>query len=373
MGTRFFEKGVHIIMKSRLRKRTLRPFDISTMAEINRILLMTTTAIGDTLFSTPAIRAVKETYPDKKVHVLCHARNRSLLTGNPYINRLLFYRGKWKGIIKLIRELREGHYDLVVILHSNDPEAIPLAWATQAPYIIGSGTSRFADFLSDKILCTDENRHAIERRLDYVRIIGADTVNKKMDLFLPEQSEKNAARILREKWKDGSRPIIGLHPTGSGSYKWWPKEYFATLAQALIKRHQARLVIFSSRQEAAVSKSIAENLGEDVLLAEGRYDLLDVAALMQKCRLFVANDSGLLHMALALEIPTLALIGADNPLRIGPYQVSNSACLYKKEEVCQEIRCLNQGCHDNRCLKAISPEEVLAVIEGRFMEFLTFS
>ena len=188
--------------------------------------------------------------------------------------------------------------------------------------------------------------------------------------FSRRNREKNADRILKAKWKDGLRPLIGLHPTGSGSYKWWPKEYFATLAQALIERHQARLVIFSSRKEAAVARSIAENLGEDVLLAEGQYDLLDVAALMKKCRLFVANDSGLLHMALALEIPTLALIGADSPLRIGPYQVSNSACLYKKEEVCQELRCLNQGCRDNRCLKAISPEEVLAVIENRFKENL---
>jgi lipopolysaccharide heptosyltransferase II len=370
LGTRFFEKSLHIILKSRARKRSLRPFDLSAIAGINRILLMTTTAIGDTLFSTPAIRAVKETYPDKKVHVLSHVRNQLLLIENPFIDRLLLYQGKRKGIIKLIRELREGHYDLVVILHSNDPEAVPLARATQAPHIIGPGTSRFADFLSDKILCTDESRHAIERRLDYVRIIGADTVNKKMDLFLPAQSEKNAVRILKAKWKDGLRPLIGLHPTGSGSYKWWPKEYFATLAQALINRHRARLVIFSSRQEAAVARFIAENLGEDVLLAEGRYDLLDVAALMQKCRLFVANDSGLLHVALALGIPTLALIGADSPLRIGPYQVSNSACLYKKEGVCQEIRCLNQGCQDNRCLKAISPEEVLAVIENRFRESL---
>ena len=372
MWNRLRDQVLLKIMRWQEKKRAPKP-DAPTpieMEQVNRILLMTTTAIGDTLFSTPAIRAVKETYRNKEVHVLCHARNQLLLRENPYINRLLFYQGKRKGIIKLIRELREGHYDLVVILHSNDPEAIPLAWATRAPYIIGPGTSRFAEFLSNKVTCTDDNRHAIERRLDYVRIIGADTVNKKMDLFLSAQSEKNADLILKAKWKDGLRPLIGLHPTGSGSYKWWPKEYFATLAQALIERHQTRLVIFSSHKEAAVARSIAENFGEDVLLAHGQYDLLEVAALMQKCRLFVANDSGLLHMALALELPTLALIGADNPLRIGPYLVSNSDCLYKKEEVCQELHCLNQACRDNRCLKAISPEEVLAVIENRFKKNL---
>lgn len=370
MGNRLLEKSIRTFLKGRARKRPPRPFNFSAMEGISRILLMTTTAIGDTLFSTPAIRAVKETYPNKEVHVLCHARNQCLLRENPYINRLLFYQGKRKGIIKLIRELREGHYDLVVILHSNDPEAVPLAWATQAPTIIGPGTSRFAEFLSNKVFSTDDNRHAIERRLDFVRVLGADTPDKKMDLFLPTDWEEKANRVLDVEWKGNFRPLIGFHPTGSGSYKWWPAEYFKALARELISRYQARLVIFSSPKEAPVSRLIAQSLGEDVLLAHGQYDLLEVAALMKKCRLFVANDSGLLHMALALEIPTLALIGADSPLRIGPYQVSNSACFYKKEKVCQEIRCLNQGCQDNRCLKAISPEEVLAVIEDRFRHHL---
>lgn len=367
----FLEKSIQIFLKGRVRKRPLLPLDLSAVEGIHRILLMTTTAIGDTMFSTPAIRAVKETFPDKEVHVLCHARNQYLLRENPYINHLLLYQGKRKGIVTLIQELRDGHYDLVVILHSNDPEALPLAWATQAPYIIGPGTSRFAEFLSNKVYSTDDNRHAIERRLDFVRVLGADTHNKKMDLFLSPDWEEKADRLLDGKWKGNSRPLIGFHPTGSGSYKWWPANYFASLARELISRYQARLVIFSSPKEAPVSRSIAQSLGEDVLLAHGQYDLLEVAALMKKCRLFVANDSGLLHMALALEIPTLALIGADSPSRIGPYQVPGSTYLYKKEEVCQEPRCLNRGCGDNLCLKAISVDEVLTVIADRFKETLS--
>jgi len=366
MRTRFFEKGLHIILKGQVQKRPLRPFDMSAIAGIKRILLMTTTAIGDTLFSTPAIRAVKETYPDKEVHVLSHSRNQLLLRENPFIDRLLLYYGKRKKIVALLRELKEQRYDLVIILHSNDPEALPLAWSTGAPYIIGSGTSRFAEFLPDKIVCTDESRHAIERRLDYVRVIGADTFNKKMDLFLPAQWEEKANRILGKKWTGAIQPLIGLHPAGSGDYKWWPKKNFSSLAQELVNRYQARFIIFSSSKEAAVSRSIAEDLGDAVLLAQGEYDLLEAAALMRKCRLFIANDSGPLHMALALGIPTVALIGADSPLRIGPYQVPNSVSLYRKEEVCQEPRCLNQGCRDNRCMKAISSEEVLALIENQF-------
>ncbi|MBA4395023.1 MAG: hypothetical protein C0407_15840 [Desulfobacca sp.] len=366
MWNRLLEKSLLTFMKVQARKRALLPFEAPAIAGVKRILLMTTTAIGDTLFSTPAIRAVKETYPEKEVHVLSHVRNQLLLRENPFIDRLLLYHGKRKRITALLGELKEQQYDLVIILHSNDPEALPLAWITGAPFIIGPGTSRFAEFLSNRVTCYDDNRHAIERRLDFVRVIGADTVNKKMDLFLPVGWEKKADRILEAKWGNGFQPLIGLHPTGSGTYKWWPGENFSSLARELSNRYQARFVIFSSAKEAAVSRAIAENLGEAVLLAQGEYDLLEAAALMRECRLFIANDSGPLHMALALGIPTLALIGADSPLRIGPYQVPHSVALYRKEEVCQESRCLNQGCRDNRCMKAISPEEVLKTIETQF-------
>jgi ADP-heptose:LPS heptosyltransferase len=138
------------------------------------------------------------------------------------------------------------------------------------------------------------------------------------------------------------------------------------LLQELHNRYQARFVLFSSGKEAGAARSISENLEEFVLLTEGKYNLLETAALMKKCRLFIANDSGPLHMALALGLPTLALIGADSPLRIGPYEAPNSATFYRKEEVCSHLHCLNQGCRDNRCLQAISPEEVLSVIESRY-------
>jgi ADP-heptose:LPS heptosyltransferase len=340
------------------------------MEGVRRILLMTTTAIGDTLFSTPAIRAVKETYPDKEVQVLCHQRNALLLRENPHIDRLLFYRGKAGGLRALIRRLQEQHFDLVIILHSNDPEAVPLAWATRAPYLIGSGTSRFAAFLSQGIVTRDENRHAIECRLDLVRAAGADTADRRMDFHLPAGWEPEVRGVLNDLWGSGDQPVVGLHPTGSGSYKWWPAEYFVDLGNRLFDRYGCRFILFCSKSEASAARAIASRLKAPVLTTEGRFDLAITGGLIRSCSLFIANDSGPLHMALALRVPTLALIGADSPRRIGPYQAGNSVSLYKKEEVCDLPRCLNEKCGDNRCLKQIRPEEVLQVIEEQFEGYL---
>jgi ADP-heptose:LPS heptosyltransferase len=358
-----------MLMRRWADKRPARPFNLSAMKEVRRILLMTTTAIGDTLFSTPAIRAVKETYPGKEVHVLCHQRQALLLKENPHIDRLFFYRGKARGLLSLIRNLREQHYDLVVILHSNDPEAVPLAWATRAPFLVGSGTSRFAPFLSLGVVCRDESRHAIEQRLDLVRAAGADTADRRMDFFLPAGGESQVRGMLDDFFGKGFKPLIGLHPTGSGRYKWWPAEYFVNLGNRLFDRYGCRFILFSSKSEAPAAQAIASRLKAPVLTTEGRFDLALTGGLIRSCSLFIANDSGPLHMALALRVPTVALIGADSPLRIGPYQVGNSVSLYKKEEVCDLARCLNEKCRNNRCLKQIRPEEVLQVIGEQFEVF----
>jgi ADP-heptose:LPS heptosyltransferase len=365
------DQALQILMQRWAGQRPPRRFTLSAMEGVRRVLLMSTTAIGDTLFSTPAIRAMKETYPEKEVHVLCHRRQALLLQENPYIDRLFFYRGKARGMLSLVRSLREQHYDLVIILHSNDPEAVPIAWATRAPYLIGSGTSRFAAFLSQGIVCRDENRHAIERRLDLVRAAGADTADRGMDFHLPVGWEPKVRGVLNDYWGSGVQPLIGLHPTGSGSYKWWPADYFVDLGNRLFDRYGCRFILFSSKAEAPAARAIASRLKAPVLTTEGRFDLALTGGLIRSCSLFIANDSGPLHMALALRVPTLALIGADSPRRIGPYQAGNSVSLYKKEEVCDLPRCLNEKCGDNRCLKRIRPEEVLQVIEAQFRGILS--
>ncbi|MCX5909687.1 MAG: glycosyltransferase family 9 protein [Deltaproteobacteria bacterium] len=370
MWNRLVEKTLRTLLQSRVKNRPPRPFELADMDRVKRILLMTTTAIGDTLFSTPAIRAVKEMYPEKEVDVLCHIRNGLLLQENPYVNRLFFFRGKARKIFPLLKSLKEQRYDLVIILHGNDPESVPLAWGTKAPFIIGSGTSRFAFLLSQGVICTDEKRHAIERRLDLVRVIGADTGNKKMALFLPADWGKKAEQILHTEFKDAAGPLVGLHPTGSGGYKWWPAEHFAALGGKIADQYQARFIIFCSRAEASVARTIASRIGAPVLLVEGRYNLLEAAALMKKCNLFIANDSGPLHMALALGVPSIALIGADSPLRIGPYQAENAAYLYRKDQVCDVRRCLNERCPDNRCMKEILPQEVFDMVSDRFLKYL---
>ena len=131
-------------LERRVRRRPPRPLSSLEPDKVRRALLISSTALGDTLFSTPAIRALKERYPAWELDFLGHRVFGSLLVHNPQVSRLFAYPGRNRRLLHLVRELRGRDYDLVIILHGNDPEATLIAHLTGAPYIIGSAGSPLA-------------------------------------------------------------------------------------------------------------------------------------------------------------------------------------------------------------------------------------
>jgi ADP-heptose:LPS heptosyltransferase len=325
---------------------------------VGRVLLVNATGLGDLLFSTPAVRALKETYPGWRLNALVQPHFAPLVQANPYLERLWLYPGRGWRLLHLARQLRHEHYDAAIILHGNDPEATWLAVTTGAPFVIGSANSPLAFAYSAAVAPADPFEHAIERRLAYVRLLGADTPRRNMDLFLPPGEAEQAQAILRAHFGAPLPLLLALHPTGSDPYKWWPQESFAALGTFLYETYGAGLLIISGAKDRPAAAALAARLPGPSLITGGRYGLLTVAALLQHCHLLVANDSGPMHMALALGVPTLALIGADHPARIGPYQVDWGTWLHKRQEVCERSPCLLRHCPENVCLQAISVAEV---------------
>ena len=346
-----------------VRRQPPRPLGELDLISVRRVLLLNATALGDLLFSTPTFRALKETYPHWQLDALVHPRYQDLAAHNPHLSRLWLYPGRGVRLLTLMRQVRQQHYDLVVILHGNDPEATLIAQAAGTPFIIGSAHSPLAFAYSATISHPDLFEHAIERRLAYARLLGADTEDRRMDLSVPSSGVERARDILGTHFGGIPDLLVAFHPTGSAPYKWWPTERYAELGKFIYERYQAPLLIISGAQDRPAAEALAARLPGPTLVTGGRYPLLSVAGLLSHCRLLVANDSGPLHMALALKVPTIALLGADHPARIGPYQVDWGTYLYGKEGACPEPDCLTRRCPDNRCLQAISTEEVITTLQ----------
>lgn len=356
-------KLARFYLARRVRRRPPRPLTDLDPEKVRRVLVISNTALGDTLFSTPAIRALKERYPAWELEVLAHRVFGSLLAHNPYVAQIFTYPGRNRRLLSLVRDLRRRNYNLAIILHGNDPEATLLAYLSGTPYLIGSARSPLSFAYAATVAPTDPHEHAIERRLDYVRLLGADTADKRMDLFLPPEELERAAAILTTNFGRVPPRLMAFHPTGSDPYKWWPAASFVELGNFLYETYQAPLLIISGSGDRPQAEAIAAQLAGPALVTGGRYPLLTVAALLSHARLLVANDSGPLHLGLALGTPTIALVGADDPRRVGPYQVDWGIALHKREEVCDLNPCLLKKCPQNKCMEAIEVAEVVKLIQ----------
>ena len=358
-----FMKLTRLYLARRVRRRPPRLLADLDLGGVRRVLLISATALGDTLFSTPAIRALKERFPAWELEVLAHRVFGALLAHNPHVGRIYTYSGRNRRLLTLARDLRLRAYDLVVILHGNDPEATLLAHLTGSPYIIGSAGSPLAFAYSATVAPTGPFEHAIERRLNYVRLLDADTADKRMDLFLPPGETDRAAAILTENFGQAPPLLMAFHPTGSDPYKWWPAASFVDLGNFLYESYRAPLLIISGTKDRSAAEAIAARINGPSLVTGGRFPLLTVAALLSRCRLLVANDSGPFHMGLALGVPTIGLLGADDPKRVGPYQVDWGVAIYKREEVCAQEPCRLKKCPKNLCMEAIRVEDVVEMLK----------
>jgi ADP-heptose:LPS heptosyltransferase len=330
---------------------------------VRRVLLLNFTALGDLLFSTPAVRALTESFPHWRLEMLVHRRYQGLIQHHPQIEQVWLYPGRGWRLLQLMGRLRRRNYDLAIILHGNDPEASILAQATGAPYIIGSARSPLAFSYSAGAAPAHRFQHAIERRLNFVRLLGADTADKRMDLYLPAAETDRALALLSRHFGALPELLIALHPSGSAPYKCWPLKSYAALGNHLHQAYNAALLIISGNRDRAAAQALAAALKAPTLVTGGRYSLPAVAALLSHCRLLVGNDSGPFHLAMALGVPGIALMGADHPQRVGPYEVEWGAYLYKKEGVCPHDPCLNKKCPDNLCMQAIEVAAVLRLIQ----------
>ena len=345
-----------------VRRRPPRPLTALKTAAVRRVLLISNTALGDTLFSTPAIRALKTRYPAWELDVLAHRGFGAVLEHNPHITHIWTYPGRNRRLLALVTGLRRRAYDLAVILHGNDPEATLLAALSGAPFIIGSARSPLAFAYAAAVAFPDPFEHAIERRLDFVRRLGADTADRRMDLFLTPEETSRAAAILRTHFGRMPPRLMALHPTGSDPYKWWPAASFVELGNFLHRTYGAALLIISGVGDRPQAAAIAAQLAGPSLVTGGRWPLRTAAALLSHCRLLVGNDSGPLHLGLALGVSSLGLMGADDPRRVGPYRVDWGVALHKRAEVCDLEPCLLKKCSRNVCLEAITVDEVTEMI-----------
>ena len=332
-----------------------------------RFLIVSPAGVGDTLWATPAVRALKETYPDSYLGVLVTKTGGEILKGNPNIDELFIFKSGFIGffsLLTLLKDLRQKKFDVAFMFHAWDRIVWLICYFTGAGKIIGfKGTrGKRLDFILTKaITVRGDVCHQIEKYLVLVKDVNACTSKKNMDIYLDNSERKAIEQFLDDKGSDKKSFLVGLHPGGRHVYKRWEPKNFVAVGNALVEKFNCKIIITGSPEEKRLSSEIASKIKNSVTVA-GLLDIRMITALIERLDAFITNDTGPMHIALALKKPVIALFSPTNPQAYGPYHCDTASIIAKPvPEKCKS--CKGNKCFKPFCMDQITVEEVIAEAE----------
>lgn len=347
------KKGFSLVLHLDRRSRTFIP------EEVKNILLLNTTAMGDTLLSTPAIRALRTSFPWAHISSLASPVAKEILINNPNIDRIIDYPGRVNlpflfRLPAILRNLRKEKADISIVLDSNDPEAGPLSYLSGAQVRIGWQESRLSFLFTIPVRKRIEGLHVVDIKLKALEAIGVRSDIRRPEIFLTRKEETAADELLRREGLSGDR-LFGLHPFGAKRNRWWPEEYAVALSDRLSEKYSIRAVLFGGPKEVPFAQRIAGAVNRKPFIAAGKISIREAASLMKRCDFVVTPDSGPMHLAQAVGTPTVALFGPADPNFTGPTGEKN--VVIRKEMGCSP--CKDYDCPHSSCMKDITVDDVL--------------
>lgn len=303
------------------------PLPVFDSSVIKNILIIRLDRIGDLVLSTPAFRAVREHFPKARIVLLVSSYTKDIVQGSPDIDELITM-DKNAGILKrlkLIREIGDRRFDLSITL-SYCIWSIMTTFFSGAIFKVGIDnyglgflfTSRMSYKLKDR-----GDRHEVETTLDVVRTIGIDTKNKTLYVPVNKSGEIFAETFYKSNRISSEDFIVVVHPGSTDSYKRWMPEGFAAVADYLIRKYNAKVIITGSEKEIILSLKIESLMSNRPVLAAGTAELTQLVSILKRCRLFIGNATGPMHIAASFNIPTIGIFGClypiDSPIKWHPW------------------------------------------------------
>ncbi len=330
---------------------------------IKIVVVISNTAIGDTLMATPAIRAIKNGMPEIKLIAVLNPANAELFATNPYIDDIVLYNGRWRSFFATLIKLRGLRIDAILLLHSNEPQATPLAVLSGAKTIIKIPNDKnpFALFHTNPKIASPTDKHGIFDRLEQVKFLGINATDPRMELFLKDEWRREAREFLAIAGFE-KKKVIGFQIGASTKSRMWFEERWVSLAKMLLAHDEnIAIVLTGSPKEAAMTERIKNMIiDKRVVNAAGVLSIGAAAALIGEFALFVTPDTGPMHIAIALKIPSVALYAVADPVKSGAAYDNEKHIEIKKPRTCDP--CFSKLCKYQECMLQIEPQEVAKAV-----------
>ena len=311
-------------------------------ARFRSIVLIRPGHLGDLLFTTPAIRNLREAFPQAHITYLIGTWSKAVIENNPNIDEIAlcpfpgFTRQKKRSVfepyvilLQYARQLRQEGFDLAIILRFDHWWGALLAYLAGIPRRVGYDVAEVRPFLTD-IVPYSSDRHEVEQNLTLVEQVasckpvlslaeGLQVTSSPLEFNSTTEDEVFAKGYLEGHGVEDGELLICIHPGAGAPVKLWKNEAWAQVANTLAQRYGAKVILTGSAEESPLCRAIAEEMTTKPIVAAGETSLGGLAAIMARCQLVLGVDSGPLHLAVATGTPTVHLFGPVDSRAFGPW------------------------------------------------------
>ena len=347
------------------------------MKEYHNIAVVKLSAIGDIVHALPVASALRKGYPKSRLTWIVEGKGREIVDGNPDLDEVIvFEKTRWLkefpyphrtilvvwNVIRFAHRLHRAHFDLVIDLQGLIKSGV-LTWLTGSDTRIGFSAdccreSVNARFTNLHVTPRQEDVHIIDQCLSLVRELKADTDKKQFKMHIPEKAQEYIENFLKKKELTKDKSLVIINPGAAWETKQWGVENYAQLADRLIGDLGVEVIFLWGPSELDIVKSIQKKMQQQAVRACPT-TLKQSMALMQRAQLFVAGDTGPLHIAAALNIPCVGIYGPSSPERNGPYGKMHK--VVQSDVPCRN--CFRRFCSTKECMKSISVNKVIDTIQ----------
>ncbi len=293
---------------------------------MQKILITRFSSMGDIVLTTPVIRALRRTFPEAQIDYVTKRHFAELLHSNPRLNTVYAYdsRTGFAGLRALGKQLREQRYDLLVDIHNNLRTRLlhalirPRRSVSYSKHLIRRTllVKTGLNFYPRPIL------QMPDRYLHALNVFGVENDDAGLELFPTAEHRAKIAMLFQQYGVTENELVIGLGPIASFPLKQWPVERFAEVGQELVRRYQARIVLFGGPLDVEQVQPLVSQIPNNPILLCGQFAMLESAAALERCAMFVGNDTGTAHIASAMGCNVVEIFGPTvEELGFYPYHV----------------------------------------------------
>lgn len=286
--------------------------------KMEKVLVVSNTALGDLLLSTPAIKSLKKSFPNISIDLMINRNLLNLFSSFEYVDNIITYDNNFFGLIKHIKYLKEKKIDTIFFLHSNGPQDLFIALASNVKNVLkainypSKVSVEFSKFILNKPDYSDK-KHIIEHRLDLIKVFKPKIVDK--TISLPTSYYKS---FQKEK-----KINIGIQLGAADIYKMWPLDNFISLINRFDEstNEDFSITFLGLKEEKELSDNVISKINKNnAINLCGKTKIDELPYKLKEVDFLITNDTGTLHLSIALGIPTISLFSPTDSKIFGPYQ-----------------------------------------------------